>query len=179
MLGRENARFAWRRRETHSPSTLWCPSSNLPNLIGTRKRLETPLTHRKQKIATRSNRYSSHFIISRPSSTCWSASSVPLPASNLQNLPETANRVETHVTHRKQTIGCMATRDRSRLDSDLLPGKILNAGGAKICAGLVSIASHSALATCHGPKANRDGNWGKTFYNEISRHRKDLLRKVF
>ena len=33
---------------------------------------------------------------------------------NFQNLPETANRVETRVSYRKQTTGYLSTRDSSR-----------------------------------------------------------------
>lgn len=39
-----------------------------------------------------------------------------------------SDRVETHVTHRKQTIGCLSTRDTPRHDFAPCPRQISNAG---------------------------------------------------
>jgi hypothetical protein len=46
-------------------------------------------------------------------------------------LPETPNRVETHVSHRKQTIGCRSTRDATRQESPLSSAGQLERGSAQ------------------------------------------------
>jgi hypothetical protein len=78
-------------------------------LIGTRERLETCVSYRKQTGGYTSNRYSSH----RRSAKYPSSSLQPL-ASNHQNLPDTPERVETCVSCRKQTIAPSSTRHASR-----------------------------------------------------------------
>jgi hypothetical protein len=98
------------------------------------RRLETRLSNRKQKVATSSNRYSSHpafrcgsgcfFRCQRTRPEHCSSSLQPqaarfLEAPNavfgaaVENLPGTANRVETQASRRKQTIGNLSTRHSS------------------------------------------------------------------
>jgi hypothetical protein len=96
------------------------PSNGLPEtrrvlgkLIDTPERLETRVSRRKQSIGYTPNRYSFYLTISLFPGC--SASSLQFPASSFQNLPETAFRVETHVSHRKQTTAYRSTRDGSRL----------------------------------------------------------------
>jgi hypothetical protein len=96
----------------------------LGRLIGTPERLETRLSHTKQTKATRSNRYSSHLPVlpfTNHQSRITSHQSRCLPGAlnaafrvGAEKLPDTANRVETHVTRRKQTIGYASTRHSSR-----------------------------------------------------------------
>jgi hypothetical protein len=83
-------------------------------LIGTRERLETRATRRKQTIATLSNRYRSRRVsrfLSRRFTRAKSSSSGLQPlASNLRRLPDTVSRVEMHLSHRKQTTATASTR---------------------------------------------------------------------
>jgi hypothetical protein len=99
-------------------------------LIGTLERLETRVSHRKQRIGTRSNRYSFHpgsMTLHPPFSAHRSRAALPgAPAARGLGvpetfrvlgrwsggaLPETAERVETRVTHRKQSTAYLSTRD--------------------------------------------------------------------
>jgi hypothetical protein len=114
-------------------------------LIGTAERLESLATHRKQTIATHSNRYRSRqgsrflsrwFTLTKDVLTPakFSSSSLQPLAPRMstavpgahralawQNLPETANRVEAHVSHRKQTMATPSTRDAARARSICVP----------------------------------------------------------
>lgn len=82
-------------------------------LIGTPQRLETHASHRKQTAGAPPNRYSSH----RGSVSLRSPSAADSGRKALRSsgrLPDTANRVETCVTHSKQKAATRSTRDRSR-----------------------------------------------------------------
>ncbi len=97
------------------------------------------------------------------------SSSLPLPAFGIspgvlsapralgwKNLPETAKRVETHLTHRKQSTGYRATRDTPR-DTNVhrISGSAARRAAPVICAyplniGVVSTA-HQLPLTTHWP----------------------------
>ena len=175
-----NAPLLLRHSGTYSPSTLPAALPQTEILIGTRERLETLLTHRKQRTATRSNRYSPHRVrrVFHPDSRLRRGSRIITRAANRAVLPETAIRVETHVRHRKQKIGCRSTRDCLRRNSAELSREILAAGRApalrKSPLRLGSLLSRSftlsevegPLATSHCPKAR------KPSIMKLSRHRK-------
>jgi hypothetical protein len=138
--------FASARRPKPRSSSLQPPASDFRGLIGTPQRLRTHLSYRKQTIGSPPNppnRYSSRLPDSRPrgpsrvvilspsqrtknpSSYELSQNRLPATASRQRNglhtnyarLPETANRVETHVSYRKQTIATCSTRDGTRASS--------------------------------------------------------------
>jgi hypothetical protein len=120
-------------RETLSDSTR--------GLIDTRpERLETHVSHGKQKTACISNRYgsqltSAHVLCEFPGTRCVSAP-----------LPETVNRVETRVSHRKQRVGHTATRHASRSPKLRLPDLT-----RAIAVPVFSATTHQLLLTTHAP----------------------------
>lgn len=89
-------------------------ASSIRRLIGTPERLETLATCRKQSTGYTSNRYRSRqrpTMLRSPFAAHYSRiTTYPLGSF----LPETAFRVEIHVTYRKQTTGNPSTRDASR-----------------------------------------------------------------
>jgi hypothetical protein len=93
-----------------SVSTSAFPASSLQRLasrlIGTPKRSETRVSHRKQTTAHPSNRYSSQLS---------NFHQLFAHHTNLARLPETLNRVETRLSYRKQTTVTCSTRDETRL----------------------------------------------------------------
>jgi hypothetical protein len=110
------------RRNTRLPFT----ARNVPllrvlgPLIGTPERLETYVSHRKQKIGHQSNRYRScdrfaRFLAAELRAVRKAAAPrLRWRRGDAVRLPETANRVEMHVSHRKQRIGYVSTRDGTR-----------------------------------------------------------------
>lgn len=88
-------------------------ASSIRRLIGTPERLKTRATCRKQSIGDTSNRYRSRQRPRSPFAAHYSRiTTYPLHVHAF--LPETAFRVEPHVTYRKQTTGNPSTRDTSR-----------------------------------------------------------------
>ncbi len=107
-------------------------------LIGTPERLESFVTYRKQTIETHSNRYrsrgDSHLLsrwftlarkaFARANHTPWLPTNRHSPVTPHRSLPETAERVETRVSHRKQTAATPSTRDTLRDTSLRIPSAV-------------------------------------------------------
>ncbi len=102
-------------------------------LIGTPERLEIHVSRRKQSAGHPSNRYTSRrlnvrrFFVRRPASTLRRQASIG------RNLPETAKRVETRVSCRKQTLTTCSTRDSS--GRNLLPASFVDSAAVQARAG--------------------------------------------
>ncbi len=125
------------------------PSSNLQlravglqNLIGTRERLESRVSHRKHSAGCTSNRYSSRFRCAQ-----YFPSRLQLQASSFQNLPETAKRVETRVSYTKQKTGYTSTRDSSHhRGAEYSPPNLQPLAS--------NLQNHSPRVRCLAPHAN-------------------------
>jgi hypothetical protein len=90
-------------------------------LIGTCERLGSRVTHTKQTTATHPNRYTARRVLRLLSSCCTRASRPPLLSTGQHSLltshwllPGTANRVKTHVSHRREKVTTGSTQDSSR-----------------------------------------------------------------
>lgn len=121
-------------RLPRTESPLWIftnhhsPVTNHQILTGTRERLKTRATHRKQTTVTHSNRYESrrrsrfplhcftlmNEVFTRANQPPRLSTNHHSPVTTQQPLPDTVSRVETHLSHRKQTMATGSTRHSAR-----------------------------------------------------------------
>lgn len=110
-------------------------------------RVESHLTHRKQSIAYRATRDSSHraFASAFASDSSHVASSLRLRASSIQNLIGTPERLETPLSHTKQTTGPVL------IGTDLIPPNVALGWLPPRRTTVLPFTNHESPVTNHGP----------------------------
>jgi hypothetical protein len=138
--------IAWFQNPPGAASSLQFQASSFQNLPETANRVESRVSHRKQTVAHHPTRDTSQdrcrALMPFPSS------SLQRPASSIRRLIGTRERLETHVSYRKQSVGYTSNRYTSRLAFNQ-PSDQFSSPAATA----PRFSSHSALLTSHYRKA--------------------------